>query len=791
MAARRRRSRSVALVRRTPPFASSRVLKSVALGETLASSAVTPITFPTTPLKLKVMVALGANLSDDPLTWPWEDITLFVRFDLGVSLTTGRTDGSGQVNYGRAQLKLDNRDGRFCRRNPLSPYYGLLSKNTPIWATIDAGSGEHDRLQMFVNEWPTRWSDKSATDSTVTVACAGILRRIGQGKRVTSALRRATEESGPVASWPLEDGRDTDQAASGPGGGNPGTVFTGVEFGSDGPAGAMSAVSADTPEGLVAGTSVGCNIRFDIPNHTRGTEVLTMHIQGDPFDVPPSGGVQVTVRHRLEFTTGGGLGWADISLLSFDSSGGFSGTIGYKIQFYDTAGVLVATLNTGIPQPSWNPFDGDWHQMQLVAVQNGANIDTSVYVDDTLGDSTTMAARTLTTMNTLSVGTAGFYQDSLAANLAPFTAPYALSFVMVHNVFPDFRFDAVSGFDGEMAHDRIVRLCDQEDVLVETLASVSATMGPQGAGTLASLLREAEAVDGGVLYEKRWGLAYKSLHEFYNQPVSLALDFNAKHIADLPEPADDDQRTVNLVTVNRTDGTEYTAEDDDSPMGTGPGGPGTWPGSATLPVEADSQVANQAEWRVHLGTIDEDRWPNIGLNFKRNPTLIDTWCAMPFGARATVANPPTQITGVPVGSSGTPDPLDLIREGHSEAWNGLEWTASLNCSPASAYRVVQVGSTDGNLGRVDAANSTLAAAVDSTTTTLLVASPGALWVTGAVSFDIGISGERMTVTNIAGSSSPQTFTVTRSVNGVVKAQPTTLAGRPVKVSLWKTPVYGL
>jgi hypothetical protein len=47
-----------------------------------------------------------------------------------------------------------------------------------------------------------------------------------------------------------------------------------------------------------------------------------------------------------------------------------------------------------------------------------------------------------------------------------------------------------------------------------------------------------------------------------------------------------------------------------------------------------------------------------------------------------------------------------------------------------------------------------------------------LWTTtaGDFPFDIIVGGERMTVTNITGSSSPQTFTVTRSVNGVVKSQ---------------------
>jgi hypothetical protein len=61
-----------------------------------------------------------------------------------------------------------------------------------------------------------------------------------------------------------------------------------------------------------------------------------------------------------------------------------------------------------------------------------------------------------------------------------------------------------------------------------------------------------------------------------------------------------------------------------------------------------------------------------------------------------------------------------------------------------------------------------------------------LWDTTASGFDIGVAGERMTVTAISGSSSPQAFTVTRSVNGVVKAQS---SGAPV--ALWNTPVAAL
>jgi hypothetical protein len=66
---------------------------------------------------------------------------------------------------------------------------------------------------------------------------------------------------------------------------------------------------------------------------------------------------------------------------------------------------------------------------------------------------------------------------------------------------------------------------------------------------------------------------------------------------------------------------------------------------------------------------------------------------------------------------------------------------------------------------------------------------GPLWTTDAAEmpFDVDIGGERVTVTNIgAPSGSDQAVTVSRSVNGVVKAHD---AGTPVR--LWNPARYGL
>jgi hypothetical protein len=62
----------------------------------------------------------------------WTDITPKVRFLSGISLKRGNTDWSPKLTTATANLTLDNRNNDLNPRNPLSPYYGKLVRNTPI-----------------------------------------------------------------------------------------------------------------------------------------------------------------------------------------------------------------------------------------------------------------------------------------------------------------------------------------------------------------------------------------------------------------------------------------------------------------------------------------------------------------------------------------------------------------------------------------------------------------------------------------------------------------------------------
>jgi hypothetical protein len=123
-----------------------------------------------------------------------------------------------------------------------------------------------------------------------------------------------------------------------------------------------------------------------------------------------------------------------------------------------------------------------------------------------------------------------------------------------------------------------------------------------------------------------------------------------------------------------------------------------------------------------------------------------------------------------------------------ESLGGFHHTLEFSAVPEVAFEVAVFD--DPVYGRADTDGSTLASGVSSSAVTLSVATVSGfpLWTTAAADFpfDIAIAGERVTVTNITGSSSPQSFTVTRAVNGVSKAQS---AGADVR--LWFPPILAL
>ena len=78
---------------------------------------------------------------ETPIDGTWTDITgyVFDRETDAIRIIRGKRDWAAQVDRSIATMTLNNVDGRFSPRNPNSPYYGVLGRNTPLRVSVDAG----------------------------------------------------------------------------------------------------------------------------------------------------------------------------------------------------------------------------------------------------------------------------------------------------------------------------------------------------------------------------------------------------------------------------------------------------------------------------------------------------------------------------------------------------------------------------------------------------------------------------------------------------------------------------
>lgn len=113
-----------------------------------------PVPFPRRPLDLDCELLLGT-------TWTSTRQWLYQRAGDSppVTITRGRPDETTQANPAAANWEWNNRDGRFSPKNPLSPYYGLLGRNTAVRFSVPAEETylrlENDAAdRAYVNDSP-------------------------------------------------------------------------------------------------------------------------------------------------------------------------------------------------------------------------------------------------------------------------------------------------------------------------------------------------------------------------------------------------------------------------------------------------------------------------------------------------------------------------------------------------------------------------------------------------------------------------------------------------------------
>lgn len=675
----------------------------------------------------------------------WVDITSYtlVRDDSGqISISNKgiRSEGA-QTDPAAADLQLLNTDGRFNPRVPTGPYYGLIGRNTPLrWSVPDGNGGKNYRIWGEVS-WAQGW-EKSGNDIWTDVSVAGILQRLAQGpvpersvvyNAVTSPLAPSV-----VAYWPCEDASDAIQIASAVASGSP------MSFTSGTPDLASSTVF---PASDPLPTFTGAVATGGVAKYSSTTAIQVRCFFYAPavslsdrkviFRVVQEDNIVVSTRGQWEVIYDATTHSLSVVLLGADGT------------YFTEIPLSMDVRNKPL-------------YISLEFQESGSDTIYTIRALDVLTGTTDSASITATEgLNR--VTSVSLFPASVAA--AGGNATSGLAGGVIGHITVENAISAITALGprlnpvGETAGRRIQRLCAEAGIPFDWVGGLDDTvaMGGQGKQNVISLIQECVLADGGMLYEamNTGGLGYRTRPSLYNQDPTLVLSYPGNNLAQVPIPTSDDRYLANKVVVTvggvsasyeETEGRLSTAP---PPAGVGAYGPNTDSGLALNLAATDTgTLRDQAAWRVHLGTVDEDRQPQISVNlahasFVHDPALKRAVLALRQGDRIQITDPPDWMP---------PDTIDQLVLGMEETLTHFEHRITFYCAPASPYTV---GYLDMNLARVDTDGSELRAAITSNDTEMDVVPPAGhstLWTTSAVDwpFDVRVGGEVMTVTGVTG-----------------------------------------
>lgn len=680
-------------------------------------------------LNIQVELAWGANPYATQSTWGWTDVTHYVKYEQAININPGRTDESSTPQPSQCTFTVDNRTGLFSQGGQ-SPNYPNVKRGVPVRVSIWYQGVQHVRFLGYVASFTPGW-DTTGTYSVVAVVAAGVKRRYAQNQAIElSTLTRTIPTGNPVAYWPLEEGALALSGSS--------LVTNGTPM-----------VPVDLSLGL--GTiDWGSDTQFAGTSQSpvlKAGEALNGSVTGCPSsawsvmwgeNIDPATGAQTYI-YNSSFTTEV-LTYTDGSVDVITTPvGTFSGT------------TVISIGPAGKAPGNWNWFVLSCTQsggsVIITLAVNGGNISATM-TSTVLGPVTSMTLASPT-------GTTGPTGFSQAAVFGQYWT--ALSLNITGNGSPT----AFSGYAGEYAQDRMVRLAAEEGEFISVASGHRLQrMGPQTQDTYINLLEAAALVDGGVLYDGfAQGLSYVSHDEMTSQSQVLGLDASLGQLADQVSPIDDDQYTVNQYSASRTNGATVVYTDSRSSQQ--PNQIGTYDNSNSFSAFSDGQqLIDLAGWRVNLGTFAGYRYPSIEMWMHRNPELLSGWLAATLESRVSVSNLIDVRTQLANGS------VRLLLEGYSETIDQFLWSITGNCTPYDPWLAGEyaqaTADTNPFVWRVDTDGSALATDLAPGASFANVSvTAGALWTlnTDDLPVNVLIGGWEVGVTSISGSTSPQTFTL--------------------------------
>jgi hypothetical protein len=631
---------------------------------------------------------------------------------------------------------------------PESPIYGIAGRNTPARLRIDGVTAVYGEATAWVPDRTVEHQPGLQRGRAwVSFTAYGQLQRLQDWTDpVRSPMYRTISgRSTSVGHWPLEDPKNTRSLANTAAGGAAGTFKGGPSFAeSERPFGAASTVglSADTQ---LAGV-------FKSASSTAGWQI-SFSFKAD--SLPGAG----TYGRILRWTTSVGYTW----LLEF------SDTV-WRWTATDSSGTSLWTsvVVYDVAPPS------SWVTMRIKVSQSGGNVvvEPGWYQQ---------GAGVLVGITDSFAGNVGALRSWWHDGNATADGCWLSHVFAVTGVADDLQSGTAlavfNGYAGERVLSRYVRILTEIGMGALAFysggpASNSLPMGPQPIDSVINILKEVRDTDGGMLTDEQGGagLNFRMRRGLYTKAVAYTFDYAAGHIAPPFRRLTGADNISNVVTVKNTDQGEYTATLTTGANSTAPPPAGISEKRTSVDVNLsnDQDVTDRATWELARLSIEGPRYGEFTVDLLKNPGLAAGLAALREGDHVV-------ITGYP------PDDVHLLITGIKGTTGAIARTMTFQVEPYDVYRV---GIWDATDWRYDARTSTLAAAATSTATSLSLSctDPNDVWST-TTPYALLIGGERVTATVMTAPAGTgpytQTATVTRSVNGVVKAQ---TAGTEVHVS---------
>lgn len=602
-------------------------------------------------------------------------------------------------------------------------------------------------------------ADGVGRDIEIAGEAGGIIRRLtGNTTPLQSPIRHLFNSYGSNGWWPGEDSStsNSSQASSAVSGSDPATLtditFAGADVNLAGSAGVMTC-------GSTGPTFVG----------TCKTVPATTETHFIGFFQFPSIPLSAQTIFSL-FSTDGTIRRWDLQVTATT----------YTLNGYNSAGTLTVNRAIGFGAGA-NPTDWiAWH-LQLT---NSAGTITVKHEWMSITNHVAWADPAPATY----AGTNGTISQVIVQGIAALAsvrfchlmATTQVGLIFYDGVNPTFA-KIASGYAGETADARIIRICNDQGIgyVILGLMGGSEAMGAQPIDTMMNVLYECQEVDGGLISEARDQLnvlEYRTRTFLLNQ-YGLSLSYAvSKHLSGQFVSTPDDTNVKNDITLSRVNGGSARAVLTSGPRSTQapPNGIGSVPDAPTINNYLDSRLPYLAQYILEVGTWPEARYKSVQIELSR--TEFTGNAAVLLLAEKSDLGDPITVTDMPQYT--TADAISLMMRGVTELINNFTWTLTFNTVPYGPYKVSELSTTTGEELRADSARDSsyvgqtqLAAATSAATslTATTLSGPVVTNTAGDLPFDVWQAGERMTVTAVGGATSPQTLTVTRSVNGVVKA----------------------